>query len=328
MSGEASRFQWLGRVAALLLGAVLLVAAWAKIIDPVSFAEQIGREGLDFLLGAEAMAILAIGLEVGLGLALVLGLRKLWVLLPTGFLIVLFLSLTGRAYWLWSQGLLEDEAACGCFGNLVDRTPAEAFWQDLLLMVPLFALSWLGRNRAEGWALPRRRSAIVAVMVVAAMLFAWRAPSLPLDDLATRLKPGVALENICAGGKSDADSICLDVLVPGLAEGRHWVVITELDNASFLAAIDALNDLAVGGMEERLTVLSADPPEAHQPFFWQYGPAFEVREVPLAMIRPLYRSTPRSFRLEDGRVTQTAAGLPPRVVTAPPESEAPPSETQ
>jgi uncharacterized membrane protein YphA (DoxX/SURF4 family) len=300
-------------VAGALLGAVLLVAAWAKLIDPISFAEQIGNEGLDFLLSAEMMAILAVGLEVGLGLALVLGLRKLWVLLPTGMLIVLFLSLTGRAYWLWSHGLLEDDAACGCFGNLVQRTPAEAFWQDLLLLVPLFALSWLGRNRAHGWALPPRRTITIAIVTVAGMIFAWRAPSLPLDDLATRLKPGVELKAICAGGESDADSICLDVLVPGLAEGSHWVVITELDNETFLAAIESLNSLAAGGMEERLTVLSADPPEAHQPFFWQYGPAFDVREVPLAMIRPLYRSTPRSFRLEDGKVVETAAGLPPEV---------------
>jgi uncharacterized membrane protein YphA (DoxX/SURF4 family) len=316
MGETTSKLSWVGRVAGALLGAIFLVAAWAKLLDPTAFAS------------GEAMAILAIGLEVGLGLALVLGLRKLWVLLPTGVLIVLFLSLTGRSYWLWSQGLLEDDAACGCFGNLVQRTPAEAFWQDLLMMVPLFALAWLGRNRDEGWSVPRMRSTIVGVMTVAGMLFAWRAPSLPLDDLATRLKPGVAIETICAGGETDADSICLDVLIPGLAEGEHWVVISELDNEMLLRGMDSLNELAAGGMEERLTVLSADPAEAHQPFFWRYGPAFEIREVPLAMVRPLYRSTPRSFRLQDGKVTATAAGLPPQVVIAPPESEASPSETQ
>ena len=52
MEVETPRFKWLGLVAGVLLGAVLLVAAWAKLIDPVSFAEQIGREGLDFLVGA------------------------------------------------------------------------------------------------------------------------------------------------------------------------------------------------------------------------------------------------------------------------------------
>ena len=147
-------------------------------------------------------------------------------------------------------------------------------------------------------------------------MFAWRAPALPLDDLATRLRPGVAVEEICTGGQTDADSICLDVLIPSLAVGHHWVVITELDNESFLERMDGLNRLAVDAAAGPLTVLSADPAEVHQAFFWQQGPAFDVREVPLALIRPLYRTTPRSFRLEDGIVAETIAGLPEGVGSA------------
>ena len=143
MSGAKRRVIGLG--AAFLLGAILLLAAWAKLIDPLAFAEQISREGLDFLIPSGGMAILAIGLEIGLGVALVLGIRRRWILWPTGALIVLFLVLTGRAYWLWSNGLLDEEASCGCFGNLVDRTPAEAFWQDLVMLVPLYLASFLGR---------------------------------------------------------------------------------------------------------------------------------------------------------------------------------------
>ena len=26
--------------------------------------------------------------------------------------------------------------SCGCFGDLITRTPAEAFWQDLVLLLP------------------------------------------------------------------------------------------------------------------------------------------------------------------------------------------------
>ena len=298
-----------GRLAALLLGAILLVAAWAKLLAPLAFAEQIAREGLDFLVPASGMALLAIGLEVGLGLALVLGIRRRWVLWPTGALIVLFLFLTGRAYWLWSHGLLEAEAGCGCFGNLVDRTPAEAFWQDLAMLVPLYLASFLGRPDAASRT-PAWRRVTVAVAVVAAMLFAWRSPSLPLDDLATRLAPGVEIAAICAGGQTDAESICLDVLLPALAVGEHWVVLTELANERFVAGLDDLNALATAGAGPDVWVLSADPPEEHQAFFWRAGPAFEVREVPLPLIRPLYRSTPRSFRLRDGKVVETVTGLP------------------
>ena len=308
----------IGRVAAFLLGMIFLVAAWAKMLDPAAFAEQIAAEGLDIVFSAHLMAILAIGLEVGLGVALVLGLRGRLVLVPTGLLIVLFLILTGKAYWLWSQGLLDQDAACGCFGNLVERTPAEAFWQDLLMMVPLYLMSWMGgRGLAEGGVSPgvasgdgRWKWIVAVIATVGAMLFAWRAPALPLDDLATKLKPGSRIEEMCAGGEDDAESICLDVLLPRLSMGEHWVVLSELENETLQEGVEALNELALSDMEKGVWVLSADPLEIHQAFFWQAGPVFEVKEVPLALIRPMYRATPRSFRLEDGIVAETRSGLP------------------
>ena len=91
------------------------------------------------------------------------------------------------------------------------------------------------------------------------------------------------------------------------------MVLTELENEAFVAGVEKLNALAVADADVRVWVLSADPPEEHQAFFWRVGPVFEVREVPLALIRPLYRATPRSFRLQDGKVSQTVAGLPPGV---------------
>ena len=301
---------WVGRVAALLLGLVLLVAAWTKMLDPVAFAEQIGREGLDILLPPFVVALLAIGIEVFLGVALVLGLRNRWVLGATALLVVFFLFLTGRTYWLWANGLLTEEPGCGCFGNLLQRTPAEAFWQDLALLVPLLALSFLGRPTDGDGRGGRWRLALTVLVTIAGMLFAWRAPSLPLDDLATRLAPGVRIEEICAGGQEEADSICLDVLLPALAEGSHWVILTELDNESFRASVDRLNSLAMEDFDTRVWVLAADEPEKHQAFFWEAGPVFEVAEVPLPLIRPLYRTTPRSFRLQDGMVSDTFPGLP------------------
>ena len=112
------------------------------------------------------------------------------------------------------------------------------------------------------------------------------------------------------GGQEEADSICLDVLLPELAEGSHLVVLTELDNETFRAGIEELNAMAMEDFETRVWVLAADEPEKHQAFFWEAGPVFEVREVPLPLIRPLYRTTPRSFRLQDGMVSETFPGLP------------------
>ena len=46
----------LGYAGGAFLGVVLLVAAWAKALDPLAFAQQIHSEKLDFLLSAHALA--------------------------------------------------------------------------------------------------------------------------------------------------------------------------------------------------------------------------------------------------------------------------------
>lgn len=304
------RLFWLGTAAGVFLGAVLLVAVWAKALDPAAFAEQIRVEGLDVLLSAQAMALIALALEAGLGLALVLGVRRLWVLIPAALLVAFFVFLTGRAWWMSAHGLREAES-CGCFGNLVQRTPAQAFWQDLLLLAPALLLSFVGRPRGYRNArFPAARAALVAAATVAVAVFAWKAPELPLDDLATRLSPGVEVEEICAG--ATADAVCLDTVAPELKQGEHLVVIADLADLEDPALGDAVAGLnRIQNEGGAVWLLSASPSEQHRAFFWRFGPAFQVVETPEPLLRPLYRRLPRSFRVEDGRVTETYAGLPP-----------------
>lgn len=294
---------WLGTAGGMFLGIVLLVAVWAKALDPAAFAEQIRVEGLDVLLSAQTVALIALALEAGLGLALLLGVRRPWVLVPAALLVAFFVFLTGRAWWLSAHGLREAES-CGCFGNLVQRTPAEAFWQDLLLLVPALLLAFVGRNRSGRF--PTLRVAAVSIATVAVALFAWKSPELPLDDLATRLRPGVEIQDLCAGG--GADPVCLSTVAPDLKTGSHLVVLAKLDDPEFEKAVGSLNDQASRG--EDVWVLSASPEETKQAFFWRFGPKFQIVETPEPLMRPLYRRLPRSFRVQDGRVTETFAGLP------------------
>lgn len=128
--------QKLGTAAGVFLGVVFLIAAGSKAVEPGAFAEQIQLEGLDWWFSAPKIVLIALALETALGVALLLGLRTLWVLGPTAILVTFFLFLTGRNYWLVAQGFRDATASCGCFGSLLERTPAEAFWQDLLLLVP------------------------------------------------------------------------------------------------------------------------------------------------------------------------------------------------
>jgi|SRR6185295_2341847 len=298
---------WVGTGAGVLLGGVLLFAVWAKALDPAAFAEQIHAEGLDFALPARVVALIALALEAGLGFALLLGLRRSWVLVSTFLLVVFFLSLTGRAWWLAAHGV-HAAASCGCFGNLVQRTPAEAFQQDLLLLVPPLLLAFLGRERRTP-LFPPVRTAVAAVGALAAVAFAWKAPELPLDDLATRLRPGVRVGEMCAGGGTDR--ICLGSLVPELRQGRHLVVIANLDDPELTKSVDALNAYAGNAGNPTLWVLATVTHEQQQAFFWQWGPVFQIRETPAELLRPLYRRLPRAFTVKDGRVTRTFTGMPP-----------------
>ncbi|MCY3591436.1 MAG: hypothetical protein OXH32_07395 [Acidobacteria bacterium] len=301
----ASALPVVGWAGGAFLGAVLVFGGVVKALDPQAFVKLIEIEGLDFLLPAVVVTAIALALEMGLGSALILGLRRMWVLGPSALLVAFFLFLTGRAYYRDLRGIAtEDEAGCGCFGNLVERTPAEAFWQDLALMVPALALAFLGRRAAGG--APWIRLAVVGTLTVGLLAFARAAPDLPLDNLATRLKPDLTIDEICSGA---ADSrLCLSTIVPELEEGAHWLVIADLDE-DLGKAVDALNQHVFAG--GRMWVLSSATPDENRAFFWSYGPAFEIREAPPTFLNPLYRTLPRSFRVEGGVVVETVSGLPP-----------------
>lgn len=295
----------LGVLGAVVLGAVLLFGAWAKALDPVAFAEQIHQQGLDVVLSARVVATFAILLEVGLGMALVLNVRRLWVLWPAALLVVFFLFLTGRTYYLFSHGLLEADVGCGCFGNLVERTPAEAFWQDLALLVPSLLAAFVGRQRVAGP--PKLRLGAVALAMLGMGLFAWWSPALPIDDLATRLSVGKRLDQICSG--SGSQRICLGTLWVPFESDEHLVVIADLEEGAIGDLVGRLNAYTDQG--HSVVLLSSGTPEQNRMFFWQWGPVFEIVETPVALVRSLYRTLPRSFLVVDGVVTQTWSGLPP-----------------
>ncbi len=299
---------WVGTFAGAFLGCVLLFAVWAKMIDPGAFVAQIQTEGLDFLIPAWGVALIALALEAGLGLALLLGLRRKWVLIPATLLVAFFVFLTGRAWWLAAHGLRDAAESCGCFGNLVQRTPSQAFWQDFALLGPALLLAWVGRERRPP-LFPPVRTAVAVLGALAAVIFAWKAPELPLDNLATRLRPGIQVGGVCVG--EGAQRVCLDSVIPELRQGENLVVMARLDDDGLTKSVDALNAYAGAAGQPALWLLTSSTAEQQRAFFWKWGPRFQIREAPPELLRPLYRRLPRSFTVRDGRVTRTFAGLPP-----------------
>ncbi len=297
---------WLGGVA---LGLVLVVAAVLKALDPMSFAADIARQGAAFGLPPHLVAILALILEAGLGVALIVNLRRRPVMVAATLLVAFFLLLTARGAWRAAHGASEASASCGCFGNLVERTPGEAFAEDALLLVPALALAWFGMP--GGRRAPRIRIATAAGWALLVGGFALAAPRLPIDDWATRLRPGVELAEICAG--SGANRVCLPTAAPALARGRHLVVIADASAADFPGLAKRLNAYVKSGAEPSLAVLADLSPERQQALYWQVAPAFDLQPTPQALLRPLYRRLPRGFLVEDGKVIATWPGLPPQI---------------
>ena len=176
----------LGTAGAIFLGLVLLVATWAKGLEPGAFAEQIRLEELDFLFSARTVTLLALALEAGLGTVLLLGLRRSWILIPTTLLVTFFVFLTGRNYWLVMNGLRDPDAACGCFGSLLERTAGEAFSQDLLLLVPPLLLAFWGR-RSGRQVFPWRRLAAAFLAMSGVVFWAGTNTGLQMVDIAAEI---------------------------------------------------------------------------------------------------------------------------------------------
>lgn len=299
----------LATLGCVVLGAVLLVAGWAKSLDPSSLANQVTQEGLDFLLPATVVAFIALFLEWFLGAVLLMGTRHRVIFWPTAALVAFFVFLTGRKYLRFLNGEEMEGESCGCFGNLVERTPAEAFWQDFLFMVPALVLMALAIDK--GPKLPWKR--ILAALSIGVLMtgFAWKAPDLPLDNLATRLKPGVDPFGLCAGSEEDGTRVCLDAILPEVASGDHIVVMADVTDEIFLEAIAKLNEVAWQKDMPKLWILSSATEDELFELRFGHGPTFDIRETPGPLMKPLYRTLPRSFRVQNGEVTQTYSGLPP-----------------
>ena len=306
----------IGLFAATFLGAVFLVSVFAKVFDISAFAETVHARGLDAFLPAHAVAYVALALETFVGVLLVLNVRRLWVLLPVAALVAFLLWINLQAYLEWSRGDVPATAACGCFGNFVRRTPAEALWQDALLVLPALLLSFVGRPRGVPTSILRFRVGLAVALALAVVVLAAWAPRLPVDDLpfVTRLHPGVKVEALCVGKGEDETCLGHENVAPELATGRHVVVLADLADDAFAEAIRQR-----AGEDGAVVVIHAGTPAEEAAFRSRSGGAsIDVRRAPYPLLRTLYRSLPRTFVVEDGTVVRTWNGLPPVSETSAP----------
>jgi uncharacterized membrane protein YphA (DoxX/SURF4 family) len=334
-----------GTVAAFVVGAVLLFSVYGKSLDPEGFAQHLDQQdlavfGVDLTFGQDPLhlAWATLAVEALLGVLLVLGVRRLWVLVPTLLLVLFFVGVTAHEWYRAAHGWSDPLAGCGCFGKVVTRTPQEAFFQDLGLLLLPAVLAFLGRPRGAP-RVPRRRTWAAVVVALLVVGFAIKAPEIgALDDWATQLSPGVHVTGICVGG--DEQRKCLGEKgqdAAALATGHHLVVLSSLKGDAFDERSDDLSAYADAWYEkaEALAARGGGTPAEPEPWVltdleldgreWTNGraaagrtaPTFTILSLPPALFTLLHRRLPRAFEVRDGVVVATWPGFPPLPPIAP-----------
>src|SRR5262245_46281140 len=168
----------------IALGALFLISGVLKIVDPEGFTREMLQYGILSGLPATLFALVLLPAEVILGAALLLNYRVKIGLMAAIALLALFIAAIG--YALATDKQLEG---CGCFGRVVQRSPARTLTDDVgflaLGLVGLFALSRAGDSsrREPARAVARRvKPALVGAVAAASALFVVAAPRLPIDD--------------------------------------------------------------------------------------------------------------------------------------------------
>jgi len=277
----------------LLLAFVYLASGLLKALDPEGFGAEVARYGLLQGSVASVFAYTLIPLELAVGAALLLNYRGLLGFPAATCLMIMFIGAVGFA--IATDQPLEG---CGCFGRSVQRTPAQTLAEDFgFLAAGLLGLFAGGRQgRAMGPRPTRRwKIATVAAVVLTTSAFVLASPHLPIDDIATALRPGVTWED-------------LGVTLPDvkLSGGTHVVAVMGMTDAASADALPVLNALAKEGTS--VVGLYDDGEEAYTQFFWNLGPAFPLHYVAPTDLKQLYRRRPRFFALREGAVIGTWTG--------------------
>lgn len=288
-----------GTVSALILGAVLLFAAFAKSLDPALFAESIDKLGFFPASFSWPLAILGVAFEAALGIALLSNWRNPLILTLTTLTFLFFVAVVARQLTLPA----DEQSSCGCFGSLVQNTPQQELYLDGGLTV-LSLLAWLGRRREEPVPSAKRqwwRPLLTGAAGVVAALFALIAPSMALDDLTTRLRVGATL-----------DEMKMDEVLPEAQSGTHLILLIDRKDEATRARVPGVNQhlvlkdnapVKVWGLAENNEDLAAE-------FLWTAAPAFDIKGAPAGWLRTLYRKLPRAALIKDKKIVKVWNEIP------------------
>lgn len=145
---------WIGLLARLGLGGVLLYAGYLKAFTPDKSMMAVRAYEILPIWLANVMGIVLPWLEMGAGLLLILGIAVRYVSIFGSGLMVAFIIAISQA---WARGLSID---CGCFGDGGAVDPSETKYLETILRDIGFAFLgfWLIRYPVTKFALEKNNS--------------------------------------------------------------------------------------------------------------------------------------------------------------------------
>lgn len=282
------RYRGILRLLAAGVGLILLFAALIKAREMDLFVVQI--RNYQILPQGIALALIAwgiIALEFLLGVSLLFFFRPR-VTLPTAA--SLFLVFFGATVWAWLAGTAEE---CGCFGDLIKRTPRDAALESAILFVVTLSV-WAGYRRVHETQWNSRSWPIMIALPLGVLL-----PFLfGVDPSALVRSQG----SLVQGQTVELRDLELDRF--HFEEGEHLIVLMDLELLCCQEGIVALNDLAQQSDIPFLTAFCINEEHELRSFVEEFQPAFPIERIGQ---EPFWRlmgngAVPRSILVCNGRV--------------------------
>ena len=268
-STTTTRLLQIAPYARIIMGAVFLVAGLAKVWTPVQFYWdafsyfELLNANREMWPQLARMTLLLGPLECGLGLALLANWQPRYALPVATAAMVVFIAVT---FYNWQQ---DADVNCGCFGALVERTPAEALVEDLIMFALLLvAWKWGTGSRPSQWPHAQRlvKVGTIVALLVAGVRFYPEADRVENSDL----KAGVRLTGIELRG-ADID----------LGKGEYLVELFSPKCSRCKRAVPKLNKLAQSLDLPPIIALSMFPhdSDAIASFREQMHPKFDIASI-------------------------------------------------
>ena len=271
--------RWPVIICRIVLGSVFIVSGLMKTLDAQSFLATLPYYHLpEWLI---PLGALIPAMEVVIGFAFIVGLAlPLTALAAVGLLVVfsalLIIGIAG--------GELET---CGCFGRLLEQSPASALFRNLILLI-LTAPIW-NYYRKVSFAWPIwKMSPAVAVLLIAGTMTGYTVHAPQIDDSLASIGNFFPTENI------------LSDEVPDLV-GEHFLFVFSVDCEHCWNVIENVKTIAADTNYSVIGIAGSSPTKIAW-FREAFDAQFPIYSYDVQTFREAFRTWPALYYVQDGLI--------------------------